>query len=261
MCIAIYKPEGVIIEESTLRMCFANNDDGAGFAVIEKEEDGSGVDCINTYKGMFSIESFLKNFDPYKNKQALIHFRVATHKVVNGTNCHPWRVNDQLAFIHNGTINGITKDESLSDTGNFGKEILAPLANTCSDFWKTAQFKWLIETAIGTGNKLVLMDVKGDFAIFNEKLGEWSGGAWFSNTTHREKRQFANTSYGYGHYLGDEYEGEFTDVTSGVSSSSTSSVSTTVSPSITDEETKALDLDEVDSILEQLQEEAASINK
>lgn len=259
MCIAIYKPAGEIIEEKTFRQCFGNNDDGAGFAVVEPDENG--VLELNIHKGIFSIERFLKEFEPYKDKQALIHFRIATHKTVNGINCHPWRVNDNLVFIHNGTIANINKNEAISDTGNFANEILAPLAKAAPDFWKSPQFKWFIENSIGSNNKLVLMDLKGDVAIFNEKAGEWDGKVWYSNTSYRLKRQ-GWTCYG-GNMLNDEYAGDFAEVQSGTSSITrqTTTSSPTTTTKIDETEMQALDLDEVDNLLEQFQNEAATAKK
>ena len=44
-------------------------------------------------------------------------------------------------------------------------------------------FKWFIENSIGY-SKLAMLDVKGRHMIFNESLGTWTDGAWFSNAAY-----------------------------------------------------------------------------
>ncbi len=44
-------------------------------------------------------------------------------------------------------------------------------------------FQWMIENSIGDKNKLVMMDVKGNFRIFNESQGVKAYDCWFSNNT------------------------------------------------------------------------------
>jgi len=195
MCIAIYKPQGKILTRKALQNSFSANRDGAGFAYVD-----NGEVCMQ--KGFFTFEKFMEAFEPHQDKQAIIHFRIATHKAVNGKNCHPWRVvtdddgqpeieggeitepKKGLVFIHNGMISNCNKDDDLSDTGNFNKYVLQPLASDHPDFWLENHFKWLIEAAIGKGNKLVFMDSNGEFRIFNSEQGVWDSGVWFSNKSY-----------------------------------------------------------------------------
>lgn len=177
MCIAIYKPLGKKIPKKTYFNCFTNNDDGAGFAYIKDEK-------LFVAKGFFTFDEFWENFEPLEEQACLIHFRVGTSGGNNGENCHPWRVSKDLVFIHNGVISSIDRDnQNWSDTGNFCENILKPLTNCFPEWWKQPEFKWMMENAIGGGNKVVLLGVNGEHIILNEKAGEWKEDVWFSNNS------------------------------------------------------------------------------
>lgn len=179
MCIAIYKPKGKKIHRDVLEECFRMNRDGAGFSFHDPEAEYP----VALKKGYFTFNDFWEAYEKFSQSQKLaciIHFRVATHKNVDGRNCHPWRVSSDLVFIHNGTIPGMTKDDSLSDTGNFCA-MLDLLMQEAPTYYKTPEFKWFISNAIGGNNKLIFLDKDGDHIIINESAGVWKDGCWFSN--------------------------------------------------------------------------------
>lgn len=179
MCIAIFKPKNKKIHKEVLKECFRMNRDGAGFSF----HDPDGPFPVVLKKGYFTFDDFWEAYQKFSKEQELtciIHFRVATHKNVDGRNCHPWRVSSDLTFIHNGTIQGMTKDDSLSDTGNFCA-MLDSLMQESPTYYKTPEFKWLISNAIGSNNKLIFLDKYGDHIIINESAGVWKDGCWFSN--------------------------------------------------------------------------------
>ena len=212
MCIAIAKPLGKKLDQSVYRNCFSNNDDGAGFAYVKDGE-------LFTAKGFFTFKDFWDHFAPLEEYAGLIHFRVGTSGGMNGENCHPWRVLDKregdpidLAFIHNGVISITRRNQSLSDTGNFNEEVLKNLGRAYPDFWKQKEFKWMLENAIGSGNKLALMDDKGHTEIFNEAAGKWDNDCWFSNNTFSYcSGKMARSAYSTGHpYTCGEYDSDLT---------------------------------------------------
>lgn len=178
MCIAISKPINKKLDKSIYEKCFSNNDDGAGFAFILDGE-------LYTAKGFFTFEEFWEHFEPLEDKAQVIHFRVGTSGGNNAENCHPWRVSDDLIFVHNGTLPINKTNYQLSDTGNFNDDILKPLYEKDPDFWKRPEFKWMIENSIGANNKLILLGKDGEVRIFNESAGVWEGDVWFSNTSYR----------------------------------------------------------------------------
>lgn len=191
MCIAIYKPENVILSKTVLKNCFENNPDGAGFAY--PDDEGKSIQIQN---GFFGFRKFWQNYRRLQNKPMLIHFRIATSGKVDTVNCHPWRIDARHAMIHNGSIrhklDGVTDD--ISDTGVFVKDILAPTFEIPElkgkKFWASGAFKWLMQESIGSNNKMVILAADGYATIFNEIQGEWEHEAWFSNKTYKEDRKF-----------------------------------------------------------------------
>lgn len=177
MCIAIACPPNIRPTKKTLRQCFDNNPDGAGFAFPGKNK-------VKIRKGFFTWRSF---WIAYRNApidcSMLIHFRIATSGKIDGENCHPFRINDRHALIHNGNLSGkLGLDcENLSDTALFVSNILRPTIALSASIIKTAAFKYLMEESIGYSNKCVIINGDGEFYIFGEKNGVWSDGVWYSN--------------------------------------------------------------------------------
>jgi hypothetical protein len=194
MCLLISKPQGKRIDKKLLFKAMKNNDDGAGFAVIEEE---NGKPELNLYKGIFDFKKFWKEFEPRQDLPAIIHFRNATQTLISGKTCHPFRVTNtaddyQLVFAHNGHILRLPDSDKTSDTNVFNEKILQPLAKVNPNFWQLPSFKWMIENAIGSGNKLVMMDNKGDVCIFNEDAGHWTDGVWFSNYSYNHSYSWSS---------------------------------------------------------------------
>lgn len=187
MCLAIYKPKGAVIPQDNLMSGFYSNCSGSGFMFAER-----GV--MKVVKGLMSFN------DLYKQIQAVgqeahamaIHFRAATHGPVSDANCHPFSMCDgKYAMIHNGIFRVPMKRQDLSDTGNFCIQILEPSIKDGSYKNRTemqARPQW------GWG-AVVLMGGSGEVLIYNEGMGHWHEGVWYSNT-----------AYQYGRYRGgNEY--------------------------------------------------------
>lgn len=204
MCIAIYKPAHLEISRDILENCFINNPDGAGFAYINV--DHLGHKKIIIYKTM----EFSKFYDKYTrairnapDSPFLLHFRIATHGVVDTTNCHPFFINKNMVFIHNGVISKVRKDKVLSDTQVFNEDILKKL--NPSDIMKSGAVKDLIENYI-VGSKIAVLTIDGEHRIFNESSGLWKDGIWFSNTSYMKKTSVFGVGKGASSYSsGDTY--------------------------------------------------------
>jgi len=198
MCIAIYKPEEKIISKATLQECYSSNPDGAGFMFADDKQ-------LNIEKGFFSFDSFYNAYKKHQNKKVVIHFRIKTHGEINKTNCHPFAVNNSLAFVHNGIISGLDGDKTLSDTIHFNEQILQPLVNKWGNL---ALFQDpminLLETRIGY-SKLIFLDRHGNHKIMNEHKGEWDDGIWYSNNSYKPYvapvvTSWKNDVYDYGNW-------------------------------------------------------------
>jgi glutamine amidotransferase len=188
MCLAIYKPSKVLPDWDALEEGFKSNAHGAGFAVAV---DGS----IQVHKGFFTFDDFARAYMPLEDKQALVHFRWATHGARDAEMCHPFMVSDEIAMIHNGILNISTDDDKTkSDTWHYVEYILKPLAERDRDFYSDNSIRFLGESAI-SGSKFCFLRADGDWQIWNSEDGHWHGDAWYSN------RSYAK-SIGYSQNIG-----------------------------------------------------------
>lgn len=177
MCIAIYKPQGFHLLDETIENCWNSNPDGAGFMYAE-----NGV--LHVKKGLMTLENFKTTYEPHKNKDCVLHFRIRTHGDLDKENTHPFLVDKNIGVVHNGIISKIcTKtDPTKSDTWHFCQLHLSELAIDNHKFYQNPVYKELIESYIGQ-SKLIFMDNEGNVEIFNEKLGSWNTECWFSNSS------------------------------------------------------------------------------
>lgn len=193
MCLAIWKPAGKTIKKEHLENGFASNNHGAGIAFANKGK-------LTIKKGFFKFEEFYAEYEKVQALPCLIHFRIRTSGGQDARNCHPWEVTPHLALIHNGILR-LQEQNGLSDTGVFATYILRPIVEAGPGNWQRPGIKWLLEEAIGTSNKMVLMNGDGEHVILNEKQGDWDNGCWFSNSTWKWK-----SHRGGGHYYRGDYD-------------------------------------------------------
>jgi predicted glutamine amidotransferase len=107
MCIIAIKPEGVSIPIERLKNCWDNNPDGAGLMYSENNE-------LKIIKGLMDFDSFIKAYNDISplEKKIIIHFRYATHGKVCKDLTHPFDIDKDLAFVHNGVLS-INLDDPL----------------------------------------------------------------------------------------------------------------------------------------------------
>lgn len=181
MCLAIYKPATTKPDWTAYKNGFEDNPDGWGFAVVS---DGELLDAT----GIGDFEEFRRNFEPFADKQAIIHFRWATHGNKTVENCHPF-VHGDLALIHNGIVNISTKDdETRSDTYHFMDKVIVPMYERDRDFFLQSEMKYTMELA-HSGSKFVLLRSDGEYVIWNEEDGVTEkDGHWYSNTGYLTSR-------------------------------------------------------------------------
>lgn len=177
MCIAILKPKDKVLERELLENCSINNPDGCGFAYLNDE----GKIII---KKFMEFKPFWEEYNKVQaNHTMLIHFRIATHGNVELANCHPFKLNNHMALIHNGVISGYgSRIENLSDTKDFINKVIG---NISYKMWKNPSFRTLVGSSIGS-SKFVILDNKENYYIINEGKGYWTDGVWFSNKSYEK---------------------------------------------------------------------------
>lgn len=180
MCLAIYKPPSVVIPEEHLRAGWIANCDGGGFAFIQD-------DNVEIRKGFMTLKDFMAAYklaaDSYPSSPFLIHFRIRSMGARDQHNTHPYRLPDGGAIIHNGTLTGTGAewDKGDSDTQLFvrqyGESLTFDIVNELKDD---------LEAALDY-NKLAMLWPDGRHIILNEQVGQWEGGAWYSNGTFKPR--------------------------------------------------------------------------
>lgn len=113
---------------------------------------------------------------------AAIHFRTATHGSIGLSNTHPIEVVPGVGLMHNGILTGGKETVTgASDTALFAQQVLRQLPRK---WWRNAALCDLMGEAVGTFNKLLVMDATGYARIINEDHGVHDGGNWFSNASY-----------------------------------------------------------------------------
>lgn len=191
MCVAIYKPVGLKLDEDTLFNCFIKNPDGCGFAYTT----GTELVVFKTMDYPTFLEEYEKCYEQYgETSPFIIHFRIATHGTVDIFNCHPFIVDNDHVFIHNGVISNVPScaEKKKSDTQVFNELILQ---NLPADWFENTAIKYLLEDFISF-SKIVVMNLKGEVLILNEAKGTWVDGVWFSNTLWKQTSIWEDISRG-----------------------------------------------------------------
>lgn len=189
MCLAIYKPRGVVVPSEAYREGFRCNSHGAGFVTARGGK-------LRIHKGLFTFDDFWRAFEPHQDEQSLVHFRLATHGEKSTQNCHPFSVSAETAMIHNGILSiQCDLNAVMSDTWHYTNLVLSPMAKRDRDFFLHADVRFLGEQAIGRGNKFCFLRGDGEFGIWNEDQGYWEDDAWFSNQSHHLRHIGFPTSY------------------------------------------------------------------
>jgi hypothetical protein len=179
MCVALLKlPDGVVTRRQ-LRNCYQNNPDGAGLMYVA---DGK----LNVDKGYFGFRKFYKRFRilerAHPESAFVLHFRVATSGTVSKECCHPFNINKNLAFVHNGIFTGLGNPQ-LSDTQVFNVQVLQKLPENFID--KPEILASLDKYVNKSLSKLILLNNKQEYVIIGESSGEWENKVWYSNSGYK----------------------------------------------------------------------------
>ena len=182
MCLLIVKtPDGHIDRESLIHANMSNPD-GVGYSYVNTKKNKIITRKFRKFSKF--LKGYYRDLDKFGEKSSfLIHFRLSTHGETSGIiNVHPFKVNNNMVFAHNGVIDNVPDDEFLSDTQVFNKKILQRLPG---GFLESIPIRELIKSYIGF-SKLAFLDSSGNHDIIGENLGHWADGVWYSNHSYKE---------------------------------------------------------------------------
>lgn len=187
MCIAILN-KGNKVSEANFQNSLESNPDGFGMAWIENN-------AIHTFKSL-SVD-FKSLYDHYSrafdntDKAMFLHFRITTSGGSNLFNTHPFHINENLVFMHNGIIPNLGTN-TVSDTQEFNNNYLKKIG--ARQIFNNEAVRGLISERIGH-SKLVFLKSNGEYSIINPELGIFEkDGNWYSNSSF-EACTYSNLGY------------------------------------------------------------------
>lgn len=155
MCIIIYKEEGLTIDADVFQEAWRENPHGAGFAYWQGTVDEQGGARWRVSKGHMSLKAFLEAYEPHKEGDCVIHFRIATHGRITPENTHPFGGLNQPTLFHNGVLHG-WGDNELSDTDHFYQSVLRHIP---IDGGRIELLEAMVDA---TGSKFILLEEDGN---------------------------------------------------------------------------------------------------
>ena len=184
MCVICIQPADKYLDRDTAKAMWTTNPDGGGFAYIN-DQGTITVEKHMTFKRFWG--AFENARSTHRDKDFLVHMRIATHGEVNLDNVHPFVVDENTVMAHNGIIHGVEDDPTnqMSDTRVFIKDVLPELPPT----WLDSKYMGAMVSEWIGWSKLAFLtvnpDLNGRIYVVNEHKGNWDNGMWFSNLNHK----------------------------------------------------------------------------
>ncbi len=178
MCLLMVKPAGKSLTREQIADFNAYNPDGFGVMWAE----GGKVHVIKTL-GKVRKQWKILNKRGIWARDAVLHWRQATHGATDYANCHPFHVAQGVQVAHNGIISDVKTAPGQSDTRAFIEQKLIRYVETAADLlFCDKEVQDALAKRIGTFNKMVFLGPDGQRTIINEDEGLWEAGIWYSNT-------------------------------------------------------------------------------
>lgn len=213
MCLIIAKPKGTDLpKESYLKHAAKRNSDGQGLAYLKKGEHL--IKLKKDFKDVDSLIDFI-NKNITKEDDLIIHFRLATHGLVDAGNCHPFPITKNKTLLrkteleckhivaHNGVLTqyGKVEDIELSDSQRFILDVLSESA--IKENLDKSGVQVLINEFLN-GDRLVTLNNKGEMLLFGDFKEE--DGISYSNSMYKPIITYINynrtAEYENGHWMG-----------------------------------------------------------
>lgn len=182
MCIAILNTKKAgRLPKSHIKNSWDNNEMGSGLLWSE----GGKLQVFKTYVYDDYIEKYNELRDNKDIGNIVLHFRIATSGYNGEQNLHPFLVNDNLGFVHNGVIKGLG-NKDFSDTYEFN-DMLRKFKH---DFINCEMTRYFISEYI-TFSKLIFLSADDKYTIINEEFGKWTDGNWYSNDSYKQYNDYS----------------------------------------------------------------------
>lgn len=182
MCIAILNTKKAgRLPKSHIKNSWDNNDMGSGLLWSK----GNKLHVFKTYVYDDYIDKYNELRDDKDVGNIVLHFRIATSGYKGEQNLHPFLVNDNLGFVHNGVIKGLG-NKDFSDTYEFN-DMLKKFKH---NFISCDMTKYFISEYIGY-SKLIFLSADDKYTIINEELGKWTDGNWYSNDSYKQYNDYS----------------------------------------------------------------------
>lgn len=184
MCIIIFdnRDKNRVLDRGVLERAAKRNPDGMGIMYALKGK-------LYTWSTLDDLDGIWKRYAACRARglSVAMHFRIATIGSRRIENCHPFRVSDGLAVMHNGTMSPLKaltdKENDASDSRIFASEVASKLPK---DFLADPALMALVRALVGS-DRMLFMDRLGNYSFVNEygSVAEWRGqkrnGVWLSH--------------------------------------------------------------------------------
>lgn len=212
MCVIVIKKAGIKIPD-TLKTCWDNNPDGAGFMWADGKK-------VHIQKGFMKYKHFNKAIKNLKIDTTAVpmvfHFRITTHGGTSQGNTHPFPISDNIKDLkklknavdvgvcHNGIISGYGQ-KTISDTMDYIKRQLVPIQKLQKNFYNNPLIMDIIDKAIDS--KMVFLDYKGNIKTIGNFITDDK--IIYSNDSYLYARYawiYADNYYNNSNYLNPQYK-------------------------------------------------------
>ena len=155
MCVILYKDKKTSLDFETVRLAYDTNPDGVGVAI----NDGT---TWTIKKYMYPSKQQLKTLcNNLKDKEAILHFRIATSGGINLENCQPFLFDDdQRVLFHNGVVYSLNGISSYKSDTRLLIDILEKEKEDINNL--------LFNISEKSSNKFVLIDANNNVQFYGE---------------------------------------------------------------------------------------------
>ena len=195
MCVIIAQPKEAYLSREVAEAAWKRNPDGGSFSYIDPETERVVVFKYMNFREFWG--HFERTRSQNRDRDFLIHMRIATHGSVCLANVHPFVVDEHTVMAHNGMIHSMPNTDpegrDRTDSQMFVDYVLKDLPE---DWLDNRYLKNMVEDHIGWSRLAFLTTnpkLKYPFYILNEDKGETFRGMWFSND--QSLKQFKQPAY------------------------------------------------------------------